>query len=821
MITTDTSAIETIERLRAEREAYIEHFRIHGEQPLEKASALEEKLKTVIAGSEGELYAQALFELATIRRLTDRFDEAIASYRQAARTAAELGLDELAFDAWIGVARAHAYGTRNHGAAADAFDRAVGIVGSEPTPKQGYEMADYASQLQVRRGELEAALVNALEANRFARNNAERFYAQLDAGDILQQFAASCDYRKLIDAKTASDEGDSWGACRRAVGAAKAYYEKASETAKRLGWNFLVKETEGFISRLTMRLFLISRRASFEKLGIEQTFTAQDVGDVLVNEEFEAGESKLPEDSAIGEMISQVVPDAQLADPRGLYLLGIRADLKGESKAALDYYERAVTRLEQERSSMFDLRRRGTVVENRPELVRDLGLRLLSMRRYDDAFRAFESIRARGLGELAAAYEANQFTDAERHWLGKLAQAESQESALLNVLVDTTIAGLEHSQSVQMLEQLEQIRARHRELLQMKEFEKTTERLALATHAPATLSQLQALVRESNIPVLLYWVTHTNVVVWVISPRGMEVKTVFLPEEAVILKVDRLVESIRKTDGLYGRTAARELHTYLIQPFTDHLKGEQVLIVPQGPLVTLPFEALIHPQTGDFLIERMAVSYAPSAAFAARALQSKPLSVTAVTAVFDEEGIERDTGEILRIRENPLVKVTGIRSQGLSRQAALQLLGRDENVHVLLHGRFNAADPLQSHIRLISTEPSREDNKITAAELLAVDCRHTRLAVFSSCEGARMNIRISNEVYGLSWALLVGGVDHVVMSRWRVQGGSNADWMASFYDNLVSGKVSPALAAAAAMRAMIAGKRSHPFYWAGPQVFGR
>lgn len=821
LMTCDTSAsVVSIESLQGDRKEYIEHFRIHGEHQPDKARALENKAETVVERSEGELRARALFELATIRRLTNRFDEAIVTYDQAARTAAEFGLDDVAFDAWIGVARAHAYGTRNHGAAAVAFQQASKIAGTEPTRKQAYDMADYASQLQSGRGELEAALLNAIRANRLAGDDAEHFYAQLDAGDVLQKFAESCDYRKLIDAKSASDEEDSWGACRRAVAAANAYYEEARDTAKSLGWDFLVNETEGFISRLGTRLFLINQKASFEELGVEQLFTAQDADDVLLNEEFTAGASELSEFSALGEMISMVVPDALTDDPRSLYLLGIRADLDGKSEDALEYFDRAVTLLEQERSSMFDLRRRGTVVENRPELVRDLALRLLSLGQYADAFRAFESIRARGLGELAAAYETQHFTEAERHWLAELAQADSQETSILADLVKTTIAGVEHSRSVEILGHLDEIRVRRHDLLRMNDFETTIKKLTSATHVPGTLSQLQAAVRESGIPVLLYWVTHTNVVVWVISPQGMDIKTVFLPEVAVINKVDRLVKSIRTPNRSYDRTAARELYTYLIQPFTGHLTGEQILIVPQGPLVTLPFEALIQPQTDDFLIERLAVSYAPSATFAIRALKEKPPAVTKVTAIFDEK-IEKITGEISRIRANRLIKLTPKVSQSLTVQTALKLLGEPENVHVLLHGRFDQSDPLQSRINLNNPQLSREDNEITAAELLAVDWRDTRLAVFSACEGAMMNIRISNEVYGLSWAPLIGGVDHVLLSRWRVQSDSNADWMAIFYDRLASSRVFPALAAAAAMREMIASERSDPFYWAGPQVFGR
>jgi CHAT domain-containing protein len=144
-----------------------------------------------------------------------------------------------------------------------------------------------------------------------------------------------------------------------------------------------------------------------------------------------------------------------------------------------------------------------------------------------------------------------------------------------------------------------------------------------------------------------------------------------------------------------------------------------------------------------------------------------------------------------------------------------------EALHVLLHGTFGQADPLQSHLSLANLDLSAEDNAVTAAELLASDWRRARIVVFSSCESARMNVRISNEVYGLSWAPLAGGAQAVVTSRWRVLGPSNADWMEDFYGRLAAGGVSPAIASAETMRRMIQETGADPYFWAGPQVFGR
>ena len=153
--------------------------------------------------------SKLLYELATILRLQARFDEAVATYRAAIDADGADG--EVAFDAWIGIARAHVYGDKNHGAAADAFQHAVEAAGAQPTPKQRYDMAGYLGQLQAERGENEAALVNTLEALRLAATEADQFYAQLDAGSILRNFAESCDYRPLVDTKTKDDPRDGWG----------------------------------------------------------------------------------------------------------------------------------------------------------------------------------------------------------------------------------------------------------------------------------------------------------------------------------------------------------------------------------------------------------------------------------------------------------------------------------------------------------------------------------------------------------------------------------------------------------------------------------
>jgi len=563
-------------------------------------------------------------------------------------------------------------------------------------------------------------------------------------------------------------------------------------------------------------LFLINQKANFEQIGQKNIFNA---GNVLVNESFPSGGSELASGLPLGVLIDRLLPELQDQDPRSVYLMGIKADLDGNPVRALQYYKDAARLLGTERDSLFDIRQRGTVIENRPELILNLALRLLAFRKYDEAFVVFESLRSHGLDWLATAFDKGDFSDAERSWIAGLIQLDSLISAKQNYLVETAIAGITQSHSLELLEELDGLAMRRREQQAAKQFQPVINRLKSIECAVPTLNQLKTVAGAANIPVLLYWVTPANVLVWAVSSKGIEVKTVFLPEAAVVDKVAQLRRSLNSISQVFDETSAKELYAFLIKPFEKHLTDSQVIIVPQGPLVGLPFEAMIDDGDGKFLAEKLSVSYAPNAAFAIRAIKGGLPDTPEITAIYDDK-IENDTHETSRLKNLAGAQVTSHSAKDLDAATMIGLLGDTGIVHVLLHGEYDYDDPLQSKVT-IGKADNRHGGFVTAAELLAADWRGTQLAVFSSCEGAVVKTRISNEQFGISWALLAGGVDHVVLSRWRVNAASNAVWMEAFYKNLLGAKMSPALAANAARRRMLNSDKAHPYYWAGPQVFGR
>ena len=806
-----------IDRLRALREQVLAEFRSSGQFPQVLAARLEREARETAEQSSGEAQALALFELGTVLRLTQRFDAAVEQFEQAARIAGEQGRGDLAFDAWIGIARSRAYGQPDHGAALAALQRAIDVAGETPTREQQYEIADYSAQLASARGELTSALIDALDALRLAEAPDERFYAQLGVGDVLQRLAQGCDFRKFQDARSLSED-DPWGACRRAVDAASDYYERARQTAEGLGWHHLAKEAAGFASRVRLRGQMIEAKARFDTLIKPHLFSARAASDVLVSDQFEAGASTLQDQQLLATLIDAVTGDDDPDDPRTQFLLGAREDIRGDQATALRRYERAAALLARERASFFDPRGRGTVVENRPELVRDLGLRLLSLGRRAAAFDTFESMRASGLGSLRAALRASAPDVADRARFAALVGAESSVSALRRKAVDQAVAGTEPADLAPLLAEIRAREAEVRALLSDDATRDLITRLGAHPFRAASLEDLTRAAKRAETAVALYWVTPANVVVWLISPTGSEVKTVFLPEPVLTAKLEALVSSVRAQNRDFARTTAEELYTYLLAPFAGHLANGRLLVIPQGVLVNLPFEVLVDPATGKHLIETVEVSYAPSATLAAEVLRGLDAAPAALAAVYDPQ-IEAQTQEIASIGGLSGITMEKLASARATGETIIDFLGSAPGAHVLLHGVFTeGADPLQSYLRINNLLLKGDADRLTAAELLAADWQATKLAVLSACEGGRVRTRVSNEIHGLSWAPLVGGAHGVLVSRWRVNAVSNGAWMQHFYRALAAGERS-ATAAAGAMRAALK-DQPHPYHWAAPQLFG-
>jgi CHAT domain-containing protein len=814
----------------AAHEAFARDFQITGSRD---PSALQRNippLQALAAAARGDTRVRALLEIAYIQRVSNAFAKAAYTYAQAAQLAAQLGRSDLVFESSIGAARSLG-SAHEHGTAAQSLERAVSAAGAHPTRKQRYEMALYQADLASERGEIESSLVAALDAVRLAPAADDRFYAELDVSAALEALAASCDYRPLRDSRSSAAPGDVWAACHRAVSAARAAYTRAVRTAEGLGWRYLVGQTQSMQSDLATRDQLIGASdrqmpdpKSYPQLSSDFVrFTPRTRQDVLVvsgdlernwlGVSMHAPAAAAPLVPLLKGLISYRVQSLGGEDAS---TIALRSDLEGMQAGNTDriagLMEHASKLLMAERASFFDPRRRGTVIERQAGLFAKLALSLLALRRDEEAFNVFELARARGLGELTELLGRPDVTAEERVWLAQQVKLDAQSSATEQSIVASVISGGGLDRRPEELDSWEASNAQRRaHLTERADFRA---KLTRSSFTPPRLAELQRASASTGIPVLLYWVANPNVYIWSIGPHASDFRSVFLPVAALREKLVRL-QSISDEQGALDEAVARQLYLYLIAPVVDVLDAQQILIVPQGEIVDVPFEVLRDPNNGRFLVEEHSISYVPNAAVALQALSQPLFKVRAVNAIVDVE-IDDGTHETAALRTLPDVKLQVLNAADVVPAKLGESLRHIDAAHLLMHGEFKSSEPLLSSLSL-SGGPAPV---LTAADLLAVSLHGLRLVVMSACESAEQQHRVSNEVYGFPWVLLAAGAENVVTSRWRVNGASNSDWMNSFYAAVAAG-ASPAQAAAEAMRAMIKAQHRSPYYWAAMQVSGR
>ncbi|MBC7535526.1 MAG: CHAT domain-containing protein, partial [Ferruginibacter sp.] len=81
-----------------------------------------------------------------------------------------------------------------------------------------------------------------------------------------------------------------------------------------------------------------------------------------------------------------------------------------------------------------------------------------------------------------------------------------------------------------------------------------------------------------------------------------------------------------------------------------------------------------------------------------------------------------------------------------------------------------------------------EDGFLTAYEVASLYLPNTKLVVLSACETALGDVQGSEGVYGLQRSFKMAGVQHLIMSLWKVPDNETAEFMQEFYKKYFGGK---------------------------------
>ena len=296
---------------------------------------------------------------------------------------------------------------------------------------------------------------------------------------------------------------------------------------------------------------------------------------------------------------------------------------------------------------------------------------------------------------------------------------------------------------------------------------------------------------------------------------------------------------------------SKQLYDWLIAPVDDRLaQKKRLIIIPDGPLAYIPFEALIkeNPHAGGsradfsklpYLIRSHEISYHYSANLFLNSRQKldeqrdtqfafggyAPFADADEDVIKNEESIfgeffsmmrsgnedfkllkhsDEEVEEIINAFDDRSEVARGFLSERATEENFKKRAGQFRYLHLATHSFVNNEKPELSGVAFHSADSaSHEDGILYASEIYNLDL-NADLVVLSSCESGIGKLVKGEGVMALTRGLLYAGAPNVLVSLWSVLDEDTSVLMRQFYNTLLQGNdVRNAAALRAAKLAML------------------
>lgn len=247
-----------------------------------------------------------------------------------------------------------------------------------------------------------------------------------------------------------------------------------------------------------------------------------------------------------------------------------------------------------------------------------------------------------------------------------------------------------------------------------------------------------------------------------------------------------------------GKDALQELYGMIIFPIIEFIQGDEVTIVPDGPLSFVPFPAL-QDQNSNYLSDIFSIRLIPSLT-SLKLIAECPdwyHSTSGALLVGDpcvesvrirgkrleqlpsaREEVEA-IGKILDI--DPLTGKRATKAEVLSRFTSVSV------VHIAAHGCPETGEiVLSPNPTTVDKKPKEKDFLLTMKDVLNSNLQ-ARLVVLSCCHSGRGEIKAEG-VVGIARAFLGAGARSVLVSLWAIDDKATQEIMKHFYQHLREGQ---------------------------------
>ena len=298
-----------------------------------------------------------------------------------------------------------------------------------------------------------------------------------------------------------------------------------------------------------------------------------------------------------------------------------------------------------------------------------------------------------------------------------------------------------------------------------------------------------------------------------------------------------------------GDDVFRQLYHSLLEPIPESENAGRLIIVPDGILNLLPFEAL-KDEKDQYLLRSTTVSYVPSATILAtlrhanEAPAGRPLLAVGDVPYEGQGGagkripkpasfrgrVERGIADLsgMALSDLPETREEVEEIGRLAGPASVLLIGKDATetvfkkepldqfrvLHLAVHGFADTQYPERSALVLGADPKAGEDGLLQVREIIRLHL-NAELTTLSACDTGVGKLQGQEGISNLVEAFLVAGSKSVVASLWSAEDSSASALMEHFYDHLAHGEdTSSALRSAKLDLLTKFGDQLSPYYWA-------
>jgi CHAT domain-containing protein len=379
----------------------------------------------------------------------------------------------------------------------------------------------------------------------------------------------------------------------------------------------------------------------------------------------------------------------------------------------------------------------------------------------------------------------------------------------------------------------------------------TTFQKAALRNTPVSLSAIQGLLNP-NETILEYvlddpqsfclYVTHDRAGLSPLPANRADVETLVATYRAEIL------------NRSLAPPSASKLYDVLLKPLPVSILKPNLVIVPDGKLNLVPFDALMD-GTGDYLLRSHVVSYAPSATVLTlvghrRKASPPPIAFLGVGGVRYQgpSTAQRNLGEresVGSVRDpfdpngGPLPDIPESADEVTSAgtifgKSSVLLLGPDATeaafkaepldqfriIHIAAHGIASSKFPDRAAL-VLGEDPEHKDDGLLQAREIRQLRLHAELVTLSACDTGAGRLEGEEGIESLERVFLFAGAQSVLASLWETSDIYTQSLMDHFYRRLVESR-QPAQALRQAKLDLIQefGDQAVPRLWSGFVIVG-